>query len=51
MNRRSLSGNNNEQVLQSQITDLQGNLFVSGTNLGVGPGTFTVLTNHHILAP
>jgi len=44
MNRCSISGNNAEQVLQWQITDLQGNLFVSGTNLGVGPGTFTILT-------
>jgi hypothetical protein len=44
MNKRSISGNNTEQVLQSQITDLQDNLVVTGTNLGVGPGTFTMLT-------
>jgi hypothetical protein len=38
MNRRSISGNNTEQVLQSQITDLQDNIIVTGTNLGVGTG-------------
>ena len=31
-------------MLQSQITDLQDNVIVTGTNLGVGPGTFTMLT-------
>jgi len=36
MNRRSISGNNTEQVLQLQITDLQDNLVVTGTNLSVG---------------
>jgi len=44
MNKRSISGNNTEQVLQWQITDLQDNVVVTGTNLGVGPGTFTMLT-------
>jgi len=44
MNRHSIPGNNTEQVLQSQITDLQNNLVVMGTNLGVGPGTYTILT-------
>jgi len=44
MNRRSISGNNTEQVLQSQITDLQSNIVVTGTNLGVGPGVLTQLT-------
>jgi len=44
MNRRSISGNNAEQVLQSQITDLQDDLLVMGTNIAVGPGTFTILT-------
>jgi len=44
MNRRSISGNNTEQVLQSQITDLQSNIVVSGTNLGVGPGALNQLT-------
>jgi len=44
MNRCSISGNNTEQVLQLQITDLQDNLVVTGTNVGVGPGAFTVLT-------
>jgi len=44
MNKRSISGNNTEQVLQSQITDLQDNVVVTGTNFGVGPGTFTMLT-------
>jgi len=44
MNRRSISGNNTEQVLQSQITDLQSNIVVSGTNLGVGPNAPNILT-------
>jgi len=44
MNRLSISGNNTEQVLQSQITDLQSNIVVTGTNLGVGPDVFTQLT-------
>jgi len=44
MNKRSISGNNTEQVLQSQITDLQDNVVVTGTNFGVSPGTFTMLT-------
>jgi len=44
MNRHSISGNNTEQVLQSQITDLQSNIVVTGTNLGVGPSTLTQLT-------
>jgi len=30
MNRHSISGNNTEQVLQSQITDLQSNIVVDG---------------------
>jgi len=40
MNQHSISGNNTEQVLQSQITDPQDNI-VMGSNIGVGPGTFT----------
>jgi len=32
MNWRSISGNNTEQVLQSQITNLQRNIIISGTN-------------------
>jgi len=44
MNRRSISGNNTEQVLQLQITNLQSNIVVTGTNLGVGPNTLTQLT-------
>jgi len=44
MNRRSISGNNTEQVLQSQITNLQSNIVVSGTNLGVGPNALNILT-------
>jgi len=32
MNRRSIGGNNTEQVLQSQITNLQDNLVVTGSN-------------------
>jgi len=44
MNRRSISGNNTEQVLQSQITDLQSNIVVMGTNVAVGPDVFTQLT-------
>jgi len=44
MNRHSISGNNTEQVLQSQITNLQSNIVVTGTNLGVGPGTLEQLT-------
>jgi len=44
MNRRSISGNNTEQVLQSQITDLQDNVVVTGTNLGIGPEAMNVLT-------
>jgi len=44
MNRCSISGNNTEQVLQLQITDLQSNIVVTGTNLGVGPNTLTQLT-------
>jgi len=44
MNRRSISGNNTEQVLQTQITNLQRNIFVTGTNLGVGPGALNLLT-------
>jgi hypothetical protein len=44
MNRCSISGNNTEQVLQSQITNLQSNIVVTGTNLGVGPNVFTQLT-------
>jgi len=45
MNRRSISGNNTEQVLQLQITNLQSNIVVTGTNLGVGPSTLTQLTS------
>jgi len=44
MNRCSISGNNTEQVLQSQITNLQSNIVVTGANLGVGPGVLTQLT-------
>jgi len=44
MNRCSTSGNNTEQVLQSQITDLQSNIVVSGTNLGVGPNALNIVT-------
>jgi len=44
MNRHSISGNNTEQVLQSQITDLQSNFVVSGTNLGVGPNALNQVT-------
>jgi len=44
MNRRSISGNNTEQVLQSQITDLQRNIVVTGTNVAVGPNALNILT-------
>jgi len=44
MNRCSISGNNTEQVLQSQITNLQSNIVVSGTNLRVGSGALEQLT-------
>jgi len=44
MNRRSISGNNTEQELQSQIADLQDNIVATGTNLGVGPDTLNQLT-------
>jgi len=44
MNRSSISGNNTEQVIQSQITDLQSNIVSTGTNLGVGPSTLTQVT-------
>jgi len=44
MKRRSISGNNTEQVLQSQISDLQSNIVVSGTNLGVGPNALNIVT-------
>jgi len=44
MNRCSISGNNTEQVLQYQITNLQDNLVVTGTNLGVGPGALNQIT-------
>jgi len=44
MNRHSISGNNTEQVLQLQITNLQSNIVVTGTNLGVGPGILIQLT-------
>jgi len=44
MNRHSISGNNIEQVLQLQITNLQSNIVVMGTNLRVGPGTLEQLT-------
>jgi len=44
MNRRSISGNNTEQVLQSQITNLQSNIIISGTNLGVGPNALNQVT-------
>jgi len=44
MKRRSISGNNTEQVLQSQITELQDNLMATGTNLGVGPGALNQVT-------
>jgi len=45
MNRHSISGNNTEQVLQSQITNLQSNLVSTGTNLGVGPSVLTQVTS------
>jgi len=52
MNRRSISGNNTEQVLQLQITDLQDNLVVTGTNVGVGPGALNqVTTGLEVLYP
>jgi len=44
MNKCSISGNNTEQVLQLQITNLQSNIVVMGTNLGLGPNTLTQLT-------
>jgi len=44
MHRRSISGNNTEQVLQLQITNLQDNLAVTGTNVGVGPGGMNQVT-------
>jgi len=44
MNRRSISGNNTKQVLQSQITDLQDNLVVTGTKVGAGPGALNQVT-------
>jgi len=44
MNRLSTSVNNSEQVLQLQITDLQSNIAVMGTNLAVGPGALEQLT-------
>jgi len=44
MNRRSISGNNTEQVLQLQITNLQNNLVAMGTNLAVGPVVLEQLT-------
>jgi len=44
MNRHSISGNNTEQVLQYQIADLQSNIVVTGTNLGVGLGALNWLT-------
>jgi len=44
MNRRSISGNITEQVLQSQITDLQSNIVVTGTNIAVGPNALNIVT-------
>jgi len=44
MNRRSISGNNTEQVLQSQITNLKSNIIISWTNLGVGPSALNQVT-------
>jgi len=44
MKRCSISGNNTEQVLQLQITNLQSNIVVSGTNLGVGPSALNQIT-------
>jgi len=44
MNRPSISGNNTEQVLQSQITDLQSNIVITGTNIAVGPNALNILT-------
>jgi len=44
MNRRSISGNNTEQVLELQITNLQSNIVSTGTNVAVGPGALTQLT-------
>jgi len=42
--RHSISGNNTEQVLQSQITNLQSNVVAMGTNLGVGPNALNLVT-------
>jgi len=36
MNRCSITGNNTEQVLQLQITNLQDKIVITGTNLSVG---------------
>jgi len=44
MNRCSISGNNTEQVLQSQITNLQSKIVVMGTNVAVGPNALNILT-------
>jgi len=44
MNRCSISGSNTKQVLQLQITDLQDNLVVTGTNAGAGPGALNQVT-------
>jgi len=44
INRSSISGNNTEKVLQSQIANLQSNIVVAGTNLGVGPSVLTQVT-------
>jgi hypothetical protein len=54
MNRRSISGNNTEQVLQLQITNLQSNIVVTGTNLAVGPGALnqeTTRVNNTAIIP
>jgi len=44
MNQHSILGNNTKKVLQLQITDLQDNLVVTGTNVAVGPGALNQLT-------
>jgi len=47
MNRHSISGNNTEQVLQSQITDLKDDLVVTGSNLSVGGDWLAKTHNQH----
>jgi len=49
MNRHSISGNNAEQVLQLQISDLHNNLVVMGTNVGAGPGALNQVTTGNVM--